>query len=212
MCVFITVYEHDFDVHTAFYPHVASCPPCVPSLPLNTMVLTTLNTTVPPGTTITIGCVDGYYTDREEILTCGSDGQWRGNITQCRGMGVREHLQYTNMTFMFTLHSIPIVYNLKSLHVLTLTTGTTSCNCPSTNTAVIIAPILAGMVMLLVGITLLVISVILIVKRKRHTPTVQYDKESKVQIYDEVNDVVESTKDTKVYQELDVNKMDDTKQ
>ena len=68
------------------------------------------------------------------------------------------------------------------------------------------------MVMLLVGITLLVIGVILIVKRKRHTPTVQYDKESKVQIYDEVDDYVKSTKDTKVYQELDVNKMDDTKQ
>ena len=91
MCVF-TVLEYDFDVHTAFYPHIASCPPRVPSLPLNTMVLTTLTTTVPPQTTITIGCVDGYYTDREEILTCGSDGQWRGNITQCRGMGLRDHV------------------------------------------------------------------------------------------------------------------------
>ena len=63
--------------------------------------------------------------------------------------------------------------------------------------------------MLLVGITLLVIGVILIVKRKRHTPTVRYDKESKVQICDEVDDHVKSTKD---YQELDVNKMDDIKQ
>ena len=63
--------------------------------------------------------------------------------------------------------------------------------------------------MLLVGITLLVIGVILIVKRKRHPPTVQYDKESKVQIYDEVDDHVKSTKD---YQELDVDKMDDIKQ
>ena len=68
-----------------------------------------------------------------------------------------------------------------------------------------------SMVILLVGITLLVINVILIVKRKRCTPTVQYDKESKVQIYDEVDDHVKSTEDTKVYQELDVNKMDDTK-
>ena len=50
------------------------------------MVLPTLTTTVPPGTTITIGCVDGYYTDQEEILTCESDGQWRGHITQCTGM------------------------------------------------------------------------------------------------------------------------------
>ena len=103
-----------------------------------------------------------------------------------------------------------IVY--KSLHVPSLTTGTTSCNCPSTNTAVIIAPILVGMVMLLVGITLLVIGVILIVKRKRHTPTVQYDEQSNVRIYDEVDDCVKSTKDTKAYQELDVNKMDDTEQ
>ena len=50
--------------------------------------------------------------------------------------------------------------------------------------------------MLLVGITLLVIGVILIVKRKRRTPTVQYDKKSKVQIYDKVNNYVKSTKDT----------------
>ena len=105
------------------------------------------------------------------------------------------------------------VYNLKSLFVPSLTTGNTSYNHPSTNTTVIIAPILVGMVMLLVGITLVVISVILIVKRKTHTPTVQYDKESKVPyFYDEVDDHVKSTKDTKVYQELDVNKMDDTKQ
>ena len=53
---------------------------------------------------------------------------------------------------------------------------------------------------------------ILIVRRKRYTPTVQYDKESKVQIHDEVEDPVKTSKDTKVYQELDVNKMDDTKQ
>ena len=68
------------------------------------------------------------------------------------------------------------------------------------------------MVILLVGITLLVIGVMLIVKRKRHTPTVQYDQEYKVQIYDEVGDPVKTSKDTKVYQELDVKKMDDTKQ
>ena len=89
-----------------------------------------------------------------------------------------------------------IVYNLKSLHVPSLTTGTTSNNPPYTNTVLIIASILVGMVMLLVGITLLVIGVILIVKRKRRTPTVQYDKESKVQIYNKVNNYVKSTKDT----------------
>ena len=74
--------------------------------------------------------------------------------------------------------------------------------------------------MLLVGITLLVIGVILRVKRKRHTPTVQYDKESKVQIYDEVDDVIKSTKDTEddedyaeyEYEEMDVNNTDFTEQ
>ena len=59
--------------------------------------------------------------------------------------------------------------------------------------------------LLLVGITLLVIGVILIVKRKRHTPTVQCDNESKVQIY-EMD--VSSTKDTKVNQEWDANNTD----
>ena len=91
------------------------------------------------------------------------------------------------------------MYNLKSLHVPSLNTGTTSNNPPSTNTAVIIAPSLVGMVLLLVGITLLVIGVILIVKRKRDTPTVQCDNESKVRIYEE-DDHVKSTKDTKVNQ------------
>ena len=118
-------------------------------------------------------------------------------------------IEYEHIIYYCLWKDARIVYNLKSLHVPSLTTGTTSCNCPSTNTVVIIAPILVGMVMLLVGITLLVINVILIVKRKRHTPTVQYDKESKVQIYDEVVDHVKSTK---AYQELDVNKMDGTKQ
>ena len=69
-----------------------------------------------------------------------------------------------------------------------------------------------NILILLVTITLLVIGVMLIVKRKSHTPTVQYDQESKVRIYDEVEDPVKTSKDTKVYQELDVKKMDDTKQ
>ena len=69
-----------------------------------------------------------------------------------------------------------------------------------------------NILILLVTITLLVIGVMLIVKRKRYTPTVQYDQEYKVRIYDEVGDPVKTSKDTKVYQELDVNKMDDTKQ
>ena len=104
------------------------------------------------------------------------------------------------------------MHNLKSLHVPSLTTGITSCNCPPTNTAVIAVPITISMVILLVGITLLVINVILIVKRKRHTPTVQYDKKSKVQIYDEVHDDVKSTNDIEDYEEMDVKKMDFTQQ
>ena len=62
----------------------------MPSLPTNTIILTPLTTvtTVPPGTTITIGCVDGYYTDQVERLTCGTDGQWTGTHTQCTGMYV----------------------------------------------------------------------------------------------------------------------------
>ena len=101
------------------------------------------------------------------------------------------------------------------------TAGTTSQNSPI---AVIIALTVLNILILLVGITLLVICMILIVKRKRYIPTVQYDQKFKVRIYDEVGgpvktskdtevgDPVKTNKDTKVYQELDVNKMDDTKQ
>ena len=103
----------------------------------------------------------------------------------------------------FDIHSA--IYRVHSFH----TAGTTSQNCPI---AVIIAVTVVNILILLVTITLLVIGVMLIVKRKRHTPTVQYDQEYKVQIYDEVGDPVKTSKDTKVYQELDVNKMDDTKQ
>ena len=85
--------------------------------------------------------------------------------------------------------------------------GTTSQNSPI---AVIIALTVLNILILLVGIALMVTCMILIMKRKSHTPTVQYDQESKVRIYDEVG--VKTSIDTKVYQELDVNKMDDTKQ
>ena len=90
-----------------------------------------------------------------------------------------------------------------SLHVPSLTTGTTSNNRPSTHIAVIIAPILVGMVILLVGITLLVIGVILIVKRKRHTPTVQYGEEFAVEIYDDVVHHVKCNEDSDDYEEID---------
>ena len=81
------MYVNTFYHLIRYSPTTAPCP--TPSLPPNTMVLTTLTTAVPPGTTITIGCVGGYYTDQEEILTCGSNGQWRGKITQCRGTCVQ---------------------------------------------------------------------------------------------------------------------------
>ena len=66
----------------------ASCPPHIPSLPLNMVILTPLTNTVPPGTTLTIGCVDGYYTDQMGTMTCGTNGQWTGTPTQCTGMNV----------------------------------------------------------------------------------------------------------------------------
>ena len=96
-----------------------------------------------------------------------------------------------------------------------LTTGPMSYNCPSinANTAVIIAPIAVSMVILLAGITLLVIGIILIVKRKKHTHTIQYNKGSKVRVYDEVGDYkmpVITNINAEAYQELDINRMDDT--
>ena len=184
----------------------------------------TVLTEIRPGTVVGTHCGEGYQVAIKAV--CQDDRTWRvqgqcvrsefGNkmgmeTSVCLSVYINttSKIEYEHIIYYCLWKDARIVYNLKSLHVPSLTTGTTSCNCPSTNTAVIIAPILVGMVMLLVGITLLVIGVILIVKRKRHTPTVQYDKESKVQIYDEVDDCIKSTK---AYQELDVNKMDDTKQ
>ena len=99
--LYVNMYNHL--IHHS--PTTVLCPP--PSLPPNTMVLPTLTTTVPPGATITIGCVDGYYTDREEILTCGSNGQWRGDITQCRGTNYTIHWISTTLRIMiFNLNCI----------------------------------------------------------------------------------------------------------
>ena len=63
------------------------------------------------------------------------------------------------------------------------------------------------------GITILVIGGVLIVKRKRHTPTVHYDKDSKTAttLYDEVDNNIalkSPGEDSKVYQDLDVRKME----
>ena len=174
-------------------------------------------------------CGEGYQVAISAV--CQDDRTWRvqeqcvqsefgngngnGNVCLC---GVSVYIKTKSRSedehiISFCLwKDVRIVYNLKSLHVPSLTTGTISCNCPSINTAVIAVPITISMVILLVGITLVVINVILIEKRKRHTPTVHYDKESKVQIYEELDDHVKSTKDTEDYEEMDVNEMDDTKQ
>ena len=72
-------------------------------------------------------------------------------------------------------------------------------------------------IILLATIILLVIIIILITRRKRDTQTVKYGEDSKgtVQIYDEVDDSIGSKKsgtDTKVYQDIDVNKMEEKHQ
>ena len=82
-----------------------------------------------------------------------------------------------------------------------------------TDTKTIAAATAANALILLVTITLLVIGGVLIVKRKRYPPTVHNDKEFKAaeQIYDQVdvNAVLgEPSADTKVYQHLDINKME----
>ena len=194
----------------------------------------TVPTEIRPGTVVGTHCGEGYQVAINAV--CQDDRTWRvqGQCVQSEfgnKMGMEtsvclwieservsvyinttSKIGYVHIIYYCSWKDARIEHNLKSLHVPSPTTGTTSCNCPPTNTAVIAVPITISMVILLVGITLLVINVILIVKRKRHTPTVQYDKKSKVQVYDEVDDYDKSTKDTKVYQELDVNKMDDTKQ
>ena len=73
-----------------------------------------------------------------------------------------------------------------------------------------------NIIILLATITLLVIIVILITRRKRDTQTVKYGEDSKAtaQIYDEVDDILQlkGSGTVQVYQELDVNKMEDRNQ
>ena len=98
-------------------------------------------------------------------------------------------------------------------------TGANSCNCPTptANTGVIVGVTVVIIIILLATNTLLVIIVILITRRKRDTQTVKYGEDSKgtVQIYDEGDDSIGlngSGTDTKVYQDIDVSKMDDRNQ
>ena len=84
--------------------------------------------------------------------------------------------------------------------------GTTSINSPFIQ---VIAAVAGSVLILIVGTTILVIGVRLIVKRKRHTPTVQYTEDSNAHIYEDVGAAKLDTVDTKVYEDV-ANRMDDT--
>ena len=108
------------------------------------------------------------------------------------------HQGHTSYKDTYTLLFLEVMSLQSTVHLFHVA-GTASQNSPI---AVIIAVTLVNILILLVSIILLVIGVMLMVKRKRHISTVQYDQESKVHIYEDIN----------VYRELDVSKMDDTKQ
>ena len=88
---------------------------------------------------------------------------------------------------------------------------------PTTNTGVIVAVTIVNIIILLLTISLLVIFVTVLIVKKKQPLAVNYTEESKVavQIYDEVDDsnaLKKPTSDTKVYEELDVSKMEDRSQ
>ena len=109
---------------------------------------------------------------------------------------------------------------LNALSSLTIYVGETSVKCPTptNNTGIIVAVTIVNIIILLLTISLLVIFVtVLIVKRKKQSLAVNYTEESKgtVQIYDEVKDNTafkKPTSHTKIYEELDVSKMEDRSQ
>ena len=97
--------------------------------------------------------------------------------------------------------------------------GETSGKCPTptTNTGVIVAVTIVNIIILLLTISLPVIFVaILIVKGKKQSLAVNYTEETKgaVQDYDEVDNTAlkKCSSVTKVYEELDANKMEDRSQ
>ena len=85
---------------------------------------------------------------------------------------------------------------------------------PTTNTGAIVAVTIVNIIILLLTISLLIIFVtVLIVKRKKKSLAMNYTEDSKgtVQIYDEVDNntaLKKPSSDTKVYEELDVSKME----
>ena len=83
--------------------------------------------------------------------------------------------------------------------------GTTSTN--SLPTLIIAVATAGNSFILLVGCILLVIGIILMVKRKRHTFTVQYTVDRDAQMYDEVG-VVKCSAEANAYQELSITRME----
>ena len=92
-------------------------------------------------------------------------------------------------------------------------TGSTN---PSVNTGVIVAVTVVNITVLLLTVAMLAIIIALLIRR-RHSSTVKSEKESRgtVQIYDEVDDSIALKKpsaDAKVYQDIDVSRMDHSNQ
>ena len=104
--------------------------------------------------------------------------------------------------------------SIAQAYFLTHTTGSTP---PSATTGDIVAVTVVNIVILLLTVGMLVINITLIIKRRRQPSTVKSEKESKgtVQIYDEVDDSIALKKpsaDAKVYQDIDVSRMDHSNQ
>ena len=86
--------------------------------------------------------------------------------------------------------------------------GTSSNSLPTVVIAVVTA---ANILILLIGCTLLVIGLILMVKRKRQTCTVQHTLDPDVRMYDEVG-TSKFKAEASGYQELDITRMEKIQQ
>jgi hypothetical protein len=167
-------------------------------------------------------------------MTCGTDGQWTGTPTQCTETCTASNLTAVSEDVAYTIPNeirpgaVATSPRCREGYHVTVSAvcqddrtwrveeqcvqSTNACN-----TGVIVGVTVVNIIILLATITLLVIIVILITRRKRDTQTVKYGEDSKgtVQIYDEVDDSIglkRSGTDTKVYQDIDVSKMEDKNQ
>ena len=111
------------------------------------------------------------------------------------------------------------VQYVHTLFASILSSHTTGSPLPSVNTGVIVAVTVVNITILLLTVGMLVITITLIIKRRRQPSTVTWrcKKESRgtVQIYDEVDDSIglkRSNADAKVYQDIDVSRMDHSNQ